>query len=135
MRKLAHPIWQFRYLLLVLTLVGVVPAFAQEPDHAAKPAEEVYKNIQCFKGVPAPHVMEAMKAFKQSLGVKCSFCHVEGAFDKDDKPEKTTARKMIAMVHSINKDNFGGEHKVGCWTCHRGSAEPESKPPDAGQPK
>ena len=39
--------------------------------------------------------MDAMKAFTHDLGVKCSFCHVEGAFDKDDKPEKQTARKMI----------------------------------------
>jgi len=128
MRKLVHTICDFRVLLLVLPLVGAMPAFAQGPDQGAKTAEQVYKNIQCFKGAPAPRVMEAMKAFKEALGVKCSFCHVEGAFDKDDKPEKQTARKMIAMAHGINKDNFGGEHKVSCWTCHRGSPEPETKP-------
>ena len=72
--------------------------------------------------------MEVMHSIAHSLGVKCSFCHVEGAFDKDDKPEKQTARKMLAMAHQINADNFGGHMRVTCWTCHRGATEPESKP-------
>jgi photosynthetic reaction center cytochrome c subunit len=130
MRKFAHPIWKLRYLLLVLTALWAAPALAQESGQPAKPAEEVYKNIQVLKGMPAPHLMEAMKAFKEALGVKCTFCHVEGAFDKDDKPQKQTARKMIPMARGINKDNFGGERRVTCWTCHRGAAEPESKPPE-----
>jgi hypothetical protein len=128
MSKLAYPIWKLRYLLLALTAFWAVPAIAQEPAQAPKPAEEVYKNIQVFKGVPAPQVMEAMHSFTHSLGVKCSFCHVEGAFDKDEKPQKETARKMILMARGINKDNFGGERRVTCWTCHRGATEPESKP-------
>jgi hypothetical protein len=93
-----------------------------------KPAEEVFKNIQVFKGVPAPDLMNAMRSFTRSLGVKCEFCHVQGAFDKDDKEEKKTARKMLAMAHQINADNFGGHKRVTCWTCHRGASEPESAP-------
>lgn len=97
-----------------------------EPPQPPKPAEEVYKNIQVFKGMPAPDLMKAMQSFTRSLGVKCSFCHVEGAFDKDDKEEKQTARKMISMARQINTDNFHGHMRVTCWTCHRGSTEPES---------
>jgi hypothetical protein len=130
MSKLAYPIWKLGFLLLALTAYWAVPAIAQEPAQAAKPAEEVYKNIQVFKGMPAPRVMEAMHSFKDALGVKCSFCHVEGAFEKDDKPEKTTARKMILMARGINKDNFGGDRRVTCWTCHRGATEPDSRPPE-----
>ena len=131
MRKVAHPTWKSCFLPLVLTVFGAVPAIAQEPGQAPKLAEDQYKNIQVFKGMPASQLMEVMHGFTHSLGVKCSFCHVEGAFDKDDKPQKQTARKMIQMARGINKDNFGGEHRVTCWTCHRGATEPESKQPQA----
>jgi len=97
-----------------------------EPLQPPKPAEEVYKNIQVFKGMPAPDLLQTMQSFTRSLGVKCDFCHVQDAFDKDDKPEKPTAREMILMARGINKDNFGGHMRVTCWTCHRGSTEPES---------
>jgi len=128
MRKLAHPIWKLRNLLFVLTVFWAVPAIAQEPAAAPKTAAEVYKNIQVLKDLPAPQLMEVMHSFTHSLGVKCNFCHVEGAFEKDEKPEKQTARKMMAMAHQINADNFGGHMRVTCWTCHRGATEPESKP-------
>jgi hypothetical protein len=128
MRKLVHPIWKLRNLLLILTVVWAVPAIAQEPAAAPKTAAEVYKNIQVLKDLPAPQLMEVMHSFTHSLGVKCSFCHVEGAFEKDDKPEKVTARKMMLMAREINTDNFNGHMRVTCWTCHRGATEPESKP-------
>jgi hypothetical protein len=96
-----------------------------EPPQPPKPAEEAYKNIQVFKGMPAPDLLTAMRSFTRSLGVKCEFCHVEGAFDKDDKREKQTARKMILMARQINTDNFPGHMRVTCWTCHRGAEEPE----------
>jgi hypothetical protein len=99
-----------------------------EPPQPPKPAEEVFKNIQVLKGIPAPELMNAMRSFARSLGVQCSFCHVEGAFDKDDKREKLTARKMVLMVRQIDTDNFEGRMRVTCWTCHRGSTSPESAP-------
>jgi hypothetical protein len=72
--------------------------------------------------------MSAMQSFAHSLGVQCDFCHVMGAFEKDDKPQKQTARKMLMMAHQINADNFNGHMRVTCWTCHRGSSEPASAP-------
>lgn len=99
-----------------------------EPDAPPKMAEEVYKNVQMLKGVPADRVMMAMNFFAQSLGVKCGFCHVDGAFDKDDKPAKVTARAMWTMANKINADNFKGSHPITCWTCHRGQSKPQSAP-------
>lgn len=99
-----------------------------EPPQPPKLAEQVFKNIQVLKGMPAPELMSTMRSFTRSLGVKCGFCHVMGAFEKDDKQEKQTARKMILMAHQINADNFNGHMRVTCWTCHRGSSEPESAP-------
>jgi photosynthetic reaction center cytochrome c subunit len=128
MRTLVHLHGNVRNLLLVLTVCWAMPAAAQEPAAAPKTAGEVYKNIQILKDLPAPQLMEVMHSFSHSLGVHCGFCHVEGAFDRDDKPQKQTARKMLTMAMGINRDNFGGERRVTCWTCHRGASEPESKP-------
>src|SRR5712691_7451632 len=60
-----------------------------------KPVEQVYKNIQVLKGIPAGELIPSMQFITASLGVECDFCHVERALDKDDKKPKQTARKMI----------------------------------------
>ncbi len=62
-----------------------------------------------------------------SLGVDCHYCHVDN-FASDDKPAKGMARKMLTMTHSINDSTFGGKMEVRCYTCHRGQAEPQSRP-------
>jgi outer membrane lipoprotein-sorting protein len=38
------------------------------------------------------------------------------------------ARRMVQMVTTINKDNFGGRQMVTCWSCHRGSDRPKITP-------
>src|SRR5215510_15055941 len=92
-----------------------------------KPAEQVYKNIQVMKGMPASRLMSAMSRLTQSLGVDCSHCHVPDALDKDDKPAKQTARKMFELVRTINATL--GANRVTCYTCHRGQPQPASAPP------
>ncbi len=102
----------------------------QEAANAAgsKKAEEQFKNIQVLKGIPAEQVFPTMQFITASLGVECDFCHVQGAFEKDDKKNKQTARKMMAMMFAINKDNFEGHRAVTCNSCHRGSAVPQAIP-------
>src|SRR5271155_429379 len=104
---------------------GTVPA-----ANAAGPkkAEEQFKNIQVLKGIPADQLIPAMQFITASLGVECQFCHVEGAFEKDDKKTKQSARKMIEMMFAINKDNFEGHREVTCYSCHRGSTTPVGIP-------
>jgi hypothetical protein len=94
-----------------------------------KKAEEQFKNIQVLKGIPADQLIPAMQFITASLGVGCEFCHVEGAFEKDDKKPKQTARKMMAMMFAIDKDNFEGHRAVTCYSCHRGNAKPVAMPP------
>ncbi len=99
----------------------------QEPPQE-KTAEQQFKNIKVFQGLPAAQVMPAMTFMRASLGVQCSFCHVEREFDKDGKEEKESARKMILMVREINKASFGGRNEVTCNTCHNGRPHPASVP-------
>jgi photosynthetic reaction center cytochrome c subunit len=100
----------------------------QDATNAAKKAEEQFKNIQVLKGIPADQIFPTMQFITASLGVECDFCHVQGAFEKDDKKNKQTARKMMAMMFAINKDNFEGQRAVTCNSCHRGNAVPQAIP-------
>jgi len=103
------------------------PAGAQTPE--PKTAEQVYKNIVELKGTPADRLMPAMQFIAASLGVECTFCHVQGRMDLDDKPQKKAARAMIAMTMAINKDSFHGRLEVTCYSCHRGAERPVAAPP------
>lgn len=94
-----------------------LPASSKE-----KRSEQEYKNIQLLKGIPAERLMSVMFAFKSSLNVDCDFCHIKDAFEKDDKPMKQVARKMIKRMNEINGDGAGG--RVTCYTCHRGQKTP-----------
>ncbi len=110
-------------------LFALLAARAQNPPPAAgKTAAQEYKNIQVLKDIPADQLIPAMQFMSASLGVECEFCHVEHAFDKDDKKEKGFARHMMEMVMNINKDNFEGQRWVTCYSCHRGAAKPVSVP-------
>src|SRR5271169_3495998 len=111
------------------------PATAQATANSPGPkkAEEQFKNIQVLKGVPAEQIFPTMQFITASLGVECQFCHVEGAFEKDDKKTKQTARKMMAMMFAINKDNFEGQREVTCYSCHRGSSKPVGTPVVMGE--
>ncbi len=95
----------------------------------SKTAEQVYKNITELKGTPADQLLPAMQVISASLGVECSFCHVQGKMDADDKPAKKTARSMIAMTLAINKNSFAGRQEVTCYSCHHGSEHPAGVPP------
>lgn len=103
--------------------------FAQNPPSGNpqddKKAEEVYKNIQIFKGLPASRIMGAMQFFARSLGVKCDHCHIQGQFEKDEKPTKLTARTMYKMVRFATEK---GAKNASCYMCHAGHTQPEPSP-------
>lgn len=120
-------------LSLCLGFSGAGAQSASQPsqEEAAAPsklAEQQFKNIQALKGISADQVIPSMQFIGASLGVECEYCHVHGANEKDDKKPKVTARKMIAMMMAINKDNFEGRREVTCFSCHRGAKDPVATP-------
>lgn len=102
------------------------------------PAEQVFKNIQVLKGIPAGRLLRIMElGYSRSLGVNCTHCHVVDQWDKDDKPAKPIAREMSKMVQTINNDllkpikNLKGPNPiVNCTTCHRGQIKPALNLPE-----
>ena len=95
------------------------------PGSKEERAEQKYKNIQLLKGIPSDRLTKIMFAFKASLGVDCTYCHIKDQFEKDDKPQKQTARKMIQLVRDTNA-KLGSTTRVTCFTCHRGQIRPAS---------
>ena len=109
--------------------------YDKQPDSAGdalrKPEETAaahHKNVQILMEMPASQFIDAMRSFNVALGVECSFCHVQGKFEADDKPQKAMARKMLTMTHNINATTFEGKNEVRCYTCHNGRAHPASHP-------
>jgi Photosynthetic reaction centre cytochrome C subunit len=101
-------------------------------------AEEVFKNVQILKGIPVDEFMDTMGMFSAALTLNCIDCHVAesvSTWDKfaDETPLKVTARKMMTMVDTINKNNFSGVRSVTCYTCHHGDLRPRTLPSLAAQ--
>jgi hypothetical protein len=129
-------------LIATTSLFGLSVAAAQPTPVQAPFAVPPYKNLKVFPAtITREQLLSNMKFFSQSLGVRCTFCHVGDAgkplstfdFASDAKREKQTARRMLAMVHRINSEDFGvtdfAHVKVTCFTCPRGSSKPLTTPP------
>src|SRR5207248_1740144 len=99
-----------------------------DPQATGRRSEQVFKNIQALKGISVDDFMGTMGIMTASLVFDCSDCHANAGTDKvdwaADPPRKRTARRMVEMVTTINRTNFGGRQAVSCWTCHRGRDRP-----------
>src|SRR5688572_17385474 len=129
-------------LLLAAGCAALLAAAASAQPIAAPAASPAFKNLQLLsKDITREQLMQNMKFFAQSLGVRCVHCHVgeEGKplstfdFASDAKKEKQAARAMLRMVHKINSEDFGVKDfsnvRVTCYTCHRGALKPATFPP------
>src|SRR3989442_12122381 len=120
-------------LSMVLALVGSAAKSSLGQTASTSPvkgktAAEAYQNAQVLKEIPADQLVPAMQFITYSLGVECSYCHVEGALEKDDKKPKQTARKMMQMMAAINRDNFDSKQAVTCNSGHRRAPYPVATP-------
>ena len=125
-----------RTLAALICMAAILPAKAQ-----TKPlmAEEVFKNVQVLKGIPADEFMNTMGFFAASLSFNCTSCHgLASAGDvakicRRYAPEADRAQDD--PDREINQSgqfcrNAQGEF---CYTCHRGGEKPEVTPSLAQQ--
>jgi photosynthetic reaction center cytochrome c subunit len=103
------------------------------PPASARTSDQVFKNVQALKGISVDDFIGTMGIMSAALGYDCSECHVGAGTAQvsweTDTPRKRTARRMVEMVTTINRSNFGGRQVVTCWTCHRGRPQPLVTPP------
>ncbi len=122
----------------VVSLLLPAAAMAQQPGSAGATRPK----LEVLKSLPEAQLFPLMNLVATSLGVHCDYCHVQATpdlartpsnaggwvWDRDDKQPKRRAREMMKMVVGINTSVFGGEAKVTCYTCHRGSTQPSRLP-------
>jgi photosynthetic reaction center cytochrome c subunit len=116
-----------------ILLLGGALAYGQAGlEQKPQMAEEVFKNVQVLKGIPVNQFLGIMGFFSASLGKSCVDCHDADSgwqnYVADTNPNKRTARRMIAMMSTINKSFFGGRQVVTCYSCHRGGPSPKVTP-------
>jgi len=113
---------------------GLVERAAAQANQAAtakaQKAGEVFKNVttSTLKELPVDDFLASMGVISAGLGLDCADCHPAAGSDKVDwvfdTPRKKTARRMVEMVATINRTNFGGAQFVTCYTCHHGRLRP-----------
>ena len=124
----------FALLAVPAALAAAAPLRAQIPER--------FENLKVLpEDIPRDSLIQVMRGFAMSLGVRCEYCHVQnppGAdgrqtmdWKSDEKPEKEKARFMMRMTRDLNATVLPHvPHRrepavtVGCVTCHRGLPVP-----------
>ncbi|HEU4560465.1 MAG TPA: c-type cytochrome [Longimicrobium sp.] len=122
-----------------LVVAAAAALLAAHPAAAQMQIPDRFENLQILpKDIPRDTLVQIMRSFSTSLGVRCGYCHVaregqQGQFNfaSDDKVEKQNARAMMRMVRAINQEHLprlperqNPPVNVTCLTCHRGLPVP-----------
>lgn len=133
MSKLPRCLVALAVLACAATILTVEPMQAQTERPAPAPARkagEFFKNVTtaALKELSVDDFVASMGVVSAALGFDCADCHPGAGTDRVDwavdTPPKRMARRMVDMVATINRANFGGVQKVTCWTCHHGRSVP-----------
>ena len=118
------------------------PAPSSAPGAAGAPTTpaDAPKNLEVLpRDWTRAQVIEVMRGWTGSLGVRCQHCHVgeegkplsEFDFASDAKPTKQRAREMLLMLEEVNRRlaampslHDGAPVTASCYTCHRGMPRP-----------
>ena len=130
--------WHVLSLALLLSVGLPAAAPGQQPGSAGATRPK----LEVLRSLPEGQLFPLMNLVATSLGVHCDYCHVQATpdlsktpsnaggwvWDRDDKQPKRRAREMMKMVVNVNATVFGGEARVTCYTCHRGTTQPARLP-------
>jgi len=97
-------------------------------------AEQVFKDIQVLKGITVDEFMDTMGMFAAATTKDCTGCHapeiLTGSRDAFARPTPMIqrARQMTVMMNTINRNFFGNQKRVTCYTCHSATSFPQRVP-------
>jgi hypothetical protein len=126
--------WFLALVLVHTCLLGAVAVARQAgAEQAPLMSDTYFKNVQVLKGIPVDEFMDVMGMFSASLGYDCVSCHSDQLYNDRAAFAITTpaiqrARQMFVMMNAINKQYFGGQPRMSCFTCHRGQNRPGNIP-------
>jgi hypothetical protein len=130
-----------RAIVLVALLFGVA-AVAVSARQAAPPApaaavpmaDTFFKDIRVLKGIPVDEFIDTMGMFAAATAKDCTGCHSQRILDGQpgafaiETPMIQKARFMVGMMNAINRNYFGNEKRVSCFTCHANTSAPQNVP-------
>lgn len=115
----------------LILAVCATPLFIGAAQQTPPTAEQVFKNVKVFQGVPASDMIPAMEFMSASMGYKCADCHDPKDYAAETSLKATT-RKMVELQRDINQKYFNGRLEVTCMSCHNGKEHPTSMPVPQG---
>ena len=69
-------------IIVAPLIIGIYLAAAQaQRSSDTRASEQVFKNVQVLKGIPADEFMSTMGFFSASLGLNCVYCHVSESLE------------------------------------------------------
>jgi hypothetical protein len=109
------------------------PPVAASAD-APRMSETFFKDIRVLKGIPVDEFIDTMGMFAAATAKDCTGCHSPQILD--GKPEAFAietpmiqkARFMVGMMNTINRNFFGNQKRVSCFTCHSNTSAPQNVP-------
>ena len=117
------------------TAAGRQAAPAQPSSgEAPQMAEKVFKNVQVLKGITVDEFMDTMGMFAAATTKDCTGCHAPEILSGSRDAFATTtpmiqrARQMTVMMNTINRNFFGDQKRVTCYTCHSATPSPQRVP-------
>jgi hypothetical protein len=107
---------------------------AASPAAAPQMSETFFKDIRVLKGIPVDEFIDTMGMFAAATSKDCTGCHSPQILD--GKPEAFAietpmiqkARFMVGMMNTINRNFFGNQKRVSCFTCHSNTSVPQNVP-------
>lgn len=136
-----------KVLFVMTAIIGFVVISCTATKQATTASQ--YKNLKVLpQNINRVQMDSVMHHFTGSLNVKCNFCHVRTADNKewnfaaDDNKHKLVARQMMTMTQKINDQYFkvadtktlDTKLMVTCYTCHHGANDPATKVPVQARP-
>ena len=123
----------------VACVTGAVVQGQAAPAQAAggqapQMAEQVFKDIQVLKGITVDEFMDTMGMFAAATTKDCTGCHAPEVLSSSrdafaiSTPMIQRARQMTVMMNTINRNFFGNQKRVTCYTCHSADNFPQRVP-------
>src|SRR2546421_5526399 len=108
--------WSLALLGIAIAVVAAAQNQTSTPAGGQK-AGEFFKNVttSTLKELSVDDFVASMGVISAALGFDCADCHPGAGTDAVnwtiDTAPKRTARRMVEMVATLNRTNFGGAQK------------------------
>jgi hypothetical protein len=97
-------------------------------------SEAFFKDIRVLTGIPIDEFIDTMGMFAAATSKDCTGCHSPQILDGQpeafaiETPMIQKARFMVGMMNTINRNFFGNQKRVSCFTCHSNTSVPQNVP-------